>query len=108
MSDQIQCPNCGGYFIEPLNLGTGFSGCLDAILQAVTFRFYDAARARERRWQEEWLIGNVRARCKICDYEFSGREAIDPARIAGNVGLSVSGSERLEHEEGSADQTKSN
>ena len=86
-------------------LHSGFSGCMDIILHVVTVSLYNADRAEKRRWQADWLIGIAKARCRKCGYEFSGREAIDPARLARNSGLLFSGSRQQEEEE-SADQIR--
>ena len=100
MSDnQIQCPNCGGYDIEPSYTGNA----LEIIFTLLGFMIYLLPgilmkRSQVRRDWGKFLAGENTAVCKLCKYEFwISQVPIKP--IQPNNQLIQAGRKRIEEEE---------
>ena len=95
-SEQIQCPNCGGYDLEPDSTATAAQGLLTLALMFIVIGFFMAMQQQYRDW-DKFLEGKNTATCRLCKHRFSIQQA--PATpISPNEELIRAGRKRLEEE----------
>lgn len=102
MSNQIQCPNCGGYEIQ----ATDTTGCLGITFRIIGFCFFFIPgllienAQNDRDWKEFWKGSNT-ATCQTCKYKFY-KHQIPRRPIQANKNLIELGHQKNEDEKRNA------
>lgn len=98
MDEQIQCPNCGGFDIEP----TSTTGCFGILLEVLgiglVIPYFILHSIHQNKDWDLFYEGKNTVECRLCHYKFY-KNQIPPKPIQPNASLINKARKKIEEEQ---------